>query len=1092
VRRATAKQLKIRFLQDKPADQDFFGTHKALATAVATALASNPELRTIGLLGKWGSGKSTVLRELDRSISANPSLKDIRTFTFDAWEHQGESIRRSFLESLFSFLTAQELIEAKEWQADIDLLSGRLGVTENIETPDLTPPAKQLLWSLTLVPFGLSLFGLDTLKDGLGRTTTTAGQGALYVAVICFVVPLIFILENLFIARPADRTRGSDEVIGLIINKKVNRVQTQTIKSPEPTAIDFSETCDRLIAQVKQKNRRLLCVIDNLDRLPTHDALEMWSAIRAIFANIKLGGSGKSHPFVLVPMDHSALLRSFGGGEKDERAKSFIDKTFDLTFRVPPPVRSDWKAFLRSQLELVFGEGVIEDRTMYFLEKVFDTKHRTANEFPTPRIINRFVNSVAATWLARRVDNFPIEVVSLFVANLDELEGSVLQFTQQLDLSYFDADFPDWRDQIAALYFGVPETKSRQVLLESPLRKAIEGGDVGKFKSLMKYPGAFKVFDDTLREYPFDPASTDSQTFAFKAAKLLQAVHGDTEAVRRSRDYVLDRIVESIPAPTLQELEENLKPLTINPSRRQVAKLIPAVTRWLSDLAVLADDADDINLIGRLYQKLNALQPKGGVPKLSLRGEAPAVINSICWINGNDLLEASTTVEIPFSQLAPELTKLVADEDQAFLVPEVLEFRAHYPKAFPVENTVQLASIRAASISIFTAGGASSLVKHAAANLGVMTSITKPSEEALDQMIDAGQLQARLNEAISRNEPETVGILAALAISRGKTFNADGGAAGDPSRLDAMEAALDAFDSNPLNSIWSAQAAGHSPAFMEQALRHVVHERELSREELDQISSNLEFYFKPLRRAERHALAKKIGEDPDRVEKIGKLTPSSMLVDILTPLLRSGVPDADKQCKSTVENLPLESWKSYLSGKGDWVFDLLEKCPRDFRLAVNSQAAAAAVQLVDEQSADLSVSERARLRKLVTYFNVHAERRLIDAIVSHSQRNTRRALGLAKALKSETTSAISNHLSADRFVDLVGGFALISSGRDWLEAQIEALQKAIDRFDPASRKAVQEWFHATKSQKPKVRAHWIEMMANRLEFGRTSRNRRAE
>jgi hypothetical protein len=421
VGRGNAKQIQIRFLRDRPADQDFFGTHSDLAKAVASALASNPELRTIGLLGKWGSGKSTVLRELERSIAATSELTDIKTFTFDAWEHQGEPVRRSFLESLFAFLTEQVLIEPEEWQADVDLLTGRLGVTENIDTPDLSRSAKRILWSLFLIPLGLSLFGLDTLKEAFGTAPTTLGMIAFFGSLFCFAVPVVLTAHAVVMARRSKESSGDQDVIGLVVNKKVNRVKTRTIKSPEPTAIEFGNTCESLIGEVKKRQHRLLCVIDNLDRLPAQDALDMWSAIRGIFANIQIDSSEQGHPFVLVPMDHSALLASFGG-ENDERAKSFIDKTFDLTFRVPPPVRSDWKAFLRSQMEAVFGARAIEDRTMYFVERVFDSKHVTANEFPTPRIINRFVNSVAATWLSRREDNFPLAVVSLFVANLDNLE----------------------------------------------------------------------------------------------------------------------------------------------------------------------------------------------------------------------------------------------------------------------------------------------------------------------------------------------------------------------------------------------------------------------------------------------------------------------------------------------------------------------------------------------------------------------------------------------------------------------------------------------------------------------------------------------
>lgn len=793
-------------------------------------------------------------------------------------------------------------------------------------------------------------------------------------------------------------------------------------------------------------------------------------------------GGDPDHPFVLVPMDHSALLASFGGDPSDERAKSFIDKTFDLTFRVPPPVRSDWKAFLRSQMEAVFGARAIEDRTMYFIEKVFDSKHVTANEFPTPRVINRFVNSVATTWLARRKDNFPLAIVSLFATNLDELEESVLEFTQRDDLTYFDSDFPGWRDQIVALYFGVPAAKSRQVLLEGPLRQAIEDSNTNGFRKLFKYPGAFKVFDDVLRRYAYDSVDANSQDFTFKSAAMLETVQGHGESVKRSWEYLLDRAIESIPAPDLAEFDRKLSPFLRRLSNRQLSKLIPVAVKWLSYHASTIDDEDSIRSIARSYRQI--IQKSKAAPKILLRGEPLAVINAIYWIVYNEELQETTTVEQEFSKLVPDLAKLVSDKDQAVAVPEVLIFHQRFPSAFPSEKTYTLAPLRDASITAMETDGASPLTGYAAQNLGILARLTSQSEEAVDAVIDAGHLQARLDDAISSDEAEVIGVLAALAIFRGKPFNADTGQIDDRDRFDAMEMALDKFTPNALNAIWNAQAAGHSPAFLTHALQHVVRNRQLSKTELDQISTDLEFYFKPLGKMARNTLARKVGEDPGRVERIGKLSPSSILVDILAPLVRLGVPDADRQCKATIENLPTDSWKSYLEGNGDWIFALLEKCPRDFKLTVNSHAVDAAVGLIASRSAALNSAERAKLRRLVSHFNVHAERKLIEGIIAQGATHARNTLALFKTLDDETTASISSYLPADRFVALLHGLSLISDGRIWLEAHTDALQKAISRFDRSSKKLVREWFITTKMQKPIVRANWVEMMGHRLGLDR--------
>jgi hypothetical protein len=218
---------------------------------------------------------------------------------------------------------------------------------------------------------------------------------------------------------------------------------------------------------------------------------------------------------------------------------------------------------------------------MYFAEKVFDAKYNTSNEFPTPRIINRFVNAVAAAWLARKKDRFPIPIVSLFVANFDAIDRSILLFTQSANIDYFDSDYPDWRDQVAALYFGVPKDKSRQVLLEGPIRRSLDSGDVHDFKALLKYPGSFKVFDDIIRSYSYDPSRPEALDFAFKSAKLLACLDQASEGVRRAWLYLVTRILQIESLPSLSELSDNVRPFLQNLSGDLRRKFAARQTEWL-------------------------------------------------------------------------------------------------------------------------------------------------------------------------------------------------------------------------------------------------------------------------------------------------------------------------------------------------------------------------------------------------------------------------------------------------------------------------------------------------------------------------------
>jgi hypothetical protein len=183
-----------------------------------------------------------------------------------------------------------------------------------------------------------------------------------------------------------------------------------------------------------------------------------------------------------------------------------------------------------------------------------------------------------------------------------------------------------------------------------------------------------------------------------------------------------------------------------------------------------------------------------------------------------------------------------------------------------------------------------------------------------------------------------------------------------------------------------------------------------------------------------------------------------------------------------VENVPVDSWKSYIETGNDWSLRLLEKCPNDFKLTMTSNALQAAVALIDGHSAELNTSQRARLRKLVSHFNIHAERKLLDTIVAQIPYHAESAFGLIKALSEEASAAVASHFNSETLVKLLAGISMKSGGRAWLETQTDAFQSAIKRLDRSSKAEVRAWFRSARKEKPKARGDWIEKMAHRLGF----------
>ena len=98
-------------VDDAPAGEDVFGSHQPIADAVHELITTEPGGRTIGLQGLRGSGKSTVVRLLAERLDGS----DSHVVLFDAWAHEGDPLRRSFLEKLIISLAAKSWVDEKAW-----------------------------------------------------------------------------------------------------------------------------------------------------------------------------------------------------------------------------------------------------------------------------------------------------------------------------------------------------------------------------------------------------------------------------------------------------------------------------------------------------------------------------------------------------------------------------------------------------------------------------------------------------------------------------------------------------------------------------------------------------------------------------------------------------------------------------------------------------------------------------------------------------------------------------------------------------------------------------------------------------------------
>lgn len=594
---ATSALKTPRFIIDSPAERDELSPHQRIADSVVEVLRHDDRIKLIGLLGGWGSGKSTVIKLIEGALQAGEA-SDLRCFTFDAWEHQSDPPRRAFLEAFAFFLRTDDGFpdlkdRKKAWRKELDRLNRQREKSRTKTTPTLTVPGAWYLISLVGLTIGLRLVGDGSLseedqRDLWARTIFVVGwilvSGPLLVAGITWLrwrpqlrASLSWFTEN-------KKGRRKHSLLAVFANKQVDTRQELKLRNPEPSAMEFQTVFRNFVSEAVASGPRLVVIIDNLDRLPADEAMTIWSTVRSLF----LGSDHEQKicrdqlPTVIMPIDETALSRIYkdkAGKMDGALAQSFIDKTFHLVFHVPQPVLSRWHAYLRARLSEVFGADV-DDDWPHTIASAYEgwlatrpalggVEGKTRMAVPTPREINALVNAVAVTWLQRRGETFDMAMIAYFAVWRREIDD----LHQHLEHDPAGRDFSEHQQlQLAALVYGVDLDDAAELFLEEPLKLAMEGRDQKSFDNLIK-------FDRHVLRYLSGAASGHQILSAFFAAELLRAAPSmphawaadawsslrDLAVARlgaelfRSEEAVgLEALFESCPAPLSQKFVRDL------------------------------------------------------------------------------------------------------------------------------------------------------------------------------------------------------------------------------------------------------------------------------------------------------------------------------------------------------------------------------------------------------------------------------------------------------------------------------------------------------------------------------------------------------
>ena len=533
-----------QFISNLPCGEDYTEgkSQERLAVAIAEHIIStdskdeNQLSRIIGLKGEWGTGKSNVIKILDKPNEKlqeeHAVLKQIKDgyhiFEYDAWGHQEDLQRRSFLETLTSklmeegFLSESEKVKSWEtekkitWKEKMEELLAHKRVTNNKSIPVFNGGALWAALSLSLTP--ISAFIAERLES------QKVIENIPLLVLIAFCPILLGVIVWLFACIFNKEARHWGYLLKISKDATTSTKNLETINEEEPTVAKFIRWMKDLSDNISEyKKPKLIIVYDNMDRLPADKVKELWSSIHTFFAE-----NGFKNIWVIIPFDEKHLSCAFGENEKKEQlTKHFISKTFPVIYRVTPPVITDYQKLFDNLYSQAFGET--EEKSKETIYRILRLEKPNA----TIREMIEFINSLVAL---KQIWKEEIDLLYCAIFKLKEHEivnnpieehvfgdqhGETHIETQNItieeeilsgyylgdNLKYIIPNNETLQTNIAALVYGVPKKLAEQI----PMIKYIDSCFENSPNDINKYSQSSKFVDILQKNIQdADEAKTDS------------------------------------------------------------------------------------------------------------------------------------------------------------------------------------------------------------------------------------------------------------------------------------------------------------------------------------------------------------------------------------------------------------------------------------------------------------------------------------------------------------------------------------------------------------------------------------------------------
>ncbi|MCU1793227.1 KAP family NTPase [Pectobacterium polaris] len=455
---------------ESPSNEDIIdgNSHNNISIKIAETLIRD-DINIIGINGPLGSGKSTVIKLLEKNLKED----NFQFINFDAELYQQGSTKKALITKIYDGLTPKIPNSLKSTLKEFK--DDALG---NNVTYKKTQDSEVSTWAI------LFLFSLFVCTQSIRPLQTEWSKNPESVNYYLISLYIFFLLSPLitfgvfFIRSLWDKSLK----FGNIIKKNsVDIITEKMLVSKEVGSIELHKAISGF-KECIPPGIRFLLIIDNLDRIPSEKVKELWSDIELI------SNSSEKRLKLLIPYSSDHVAKSLSGDLYEGR--EFISKRIPISFQIPPILSAGWRnVFSHFWLQSFPSES---EQLYHDTAELIEIWLPKAYQPITPRYLKKLINDIQITLLSTPYDvkniicayyilttkqndiSFDNLLIENFESNTldDNLKEKFKKSIRKLQRVY-NNDRKKWIDELLCINYQTNAQLAEGELIDEPLKIAL-------------------------------------------------------------------------------------------------------------------------------------------------------------------------------------------------------------------------------------------------------------------------------------------------------------------------------------------------------------------------------------------------------------------------------------------------------------------------------------------------------------------------------------------------------------------------------------------------------------------------------------------